>query len=123
MRARLSVMLVTTLVMVTTSLLTPVAFAQEQNQQRDPNEGEPKHEINELQNRLHHTEDESKHNHIEGRIDALEDQRSKSLGLGSSSFGLDSLNCPGFVRGSIIGFGGFSCGSGLGFGSPGLVPY
>lgn len=71
MRARLSVLLVTALVMVVTSLLTPVAFAQ--NQQRDPNEGEPKHEINELQNRLHQTEDRSKENHLENRIDALQD--------------------------------------------------
>ena len=77
MRARLSVMLVASLVMVMTTLLAPVAFAQEQqqNQQRDCNEGEPKYEINELQNRLHYTDDSSKENHIEGKIDALRELR------------------------------------------------
>jgi hypothetical protein len=43
------------------------------------NEGEPKHEINELQNKLHRTDDPSKRNHIEGKIDALQDRR--QLGL------------------------------------------
>jgi hypothetical protein len=74
MRARLSVMLFAALVTAMTSLLSPVALAQEQQQQqRDPNEGQPKHEINELQNRLHQTEDKSKENHLENRIDALQD--------------------------------------------------
>ncbi len=73
MRAGLSVLLVTALVMVVTSLLTPVAFAKDQ--QRDPNEGEPKHEINELQNRLHQTEDRSKQKRLEGKIDALQELR------------------------------------------------
>jgi hypothetical protein len=69
--------------MVLVSLQTPAAFAQERN----PNEGEPKHEINELQNKLHHTVDPSKENHLEGKIDALQDQRL----LGISAAG-DYLN-------------------------------
>lgn len=78
----MSVLLVTASFMVTTTPLAPVAFAQDERQQRDPNEGEPKHEINELQNRLHETEDESKQNHLEGEIDALEDQRLSGLQAG-----------------------------------------
>ena len=90
MRARLSIMLVTALVMVLASLLSPAAFAQEedgkqQNQQRDPNEGEPKHEINELQNRLQQTDDESKQNHIEGKIDALQEQRQEDADASADS--------------------------------------
>ncbi len=116
MRARLSVLLVTTFVMVLTSFQVPVAFAQEQqNQQRDPNEGEPKHEINELQNRLHHTDNPSKENHLEGKIDALQDQRQDKVQFGSFS-----------DRGmSGCGFGFVPSGdlrrcsdSGFGFGSP-----
>lgn len=52
MRTRVALVFAAPLVMVLTSLQAPVAFAQEQ---RDPNEGEPKHEINERQNRLHRT--------------------------------------------------------------------
>jgi hypothetical protein len=53
-------MLVAALITLVTSLQAPAVFAQEQNQQRDPNEGQPKHAINELQNRLHQTEDKNK---------------------------------------------------------------
>jgi hypothetical protein len=69
-------MLVSTFVMTFASLQAPAAFAQEQ--QRDPNEGEPKHEINELQNRLHQTDDPSKENHLEGTIDALQEERQEA---------------------------------------------
>jgi len=70
-------MLFVALVMVLASFQAP-AFAQE----RDPNEGEPKHEINELQNWLHHTEDESKQNYIEDKIDALQEQLQEELQSG-----------------------------------------
>jgi hypothetical protein len=53
--------------MVLTLLQAPILA-----QGQDPNEGEPKHEIRELKNRLHHTDDPSKQNHIEGRIDVLQ---------------------------------------------------
>ncbi len=72
----------------------PAAWAYQRGDEVDPNEGEPKHEINELQNRLHHTDDPSKENHIEGKIDALQEQRLES-------FGLTDLGCG-------FGFGGFA---------------
>ena len=86
MKSRVSVMLFAALVMVVASFQVP-AFAQEDGEQRDPNEGEPKHEINELQNRLHQTEDKSKQNHLEGKIDALQEQRVEGLQAGFDADG------------------------------------
>ena len=88
MRAKLPVMFVAAFLIVLVSLQTPVGA-----QERDPNEGEPKHEINELQNRLHHTEDESKRNNIEDRIDNFQEQR--LLGVGASAGNLnDGCSTP-----------------------------
>jgi hypothetical protein len=98
--AKVSIMFVTALVTLVTSLQVPAAFAQEEDhlQQRDPNEGQPKHEINELQNKLHHTEDQSKQNHIEGRIDTLQDVQAGGGNGGAGWYqqpGLKRFYCPG----------------------------
>ncbi len=71
MRARVAVVFATALVVALALFRAPAAFAQE----RDPNEGEPKHEIRELKNRLHHTDDPSKQNHLESKIEALQGVR------------------------------------------------
>ncbi|MDP8971931.1 MAG: hypothetical protein M3N45_01855 [Actinomycetota bacterium] len=114
MRARLSVMLVTAFVMLLASFQAPAAWAYPRGDEVDPNEGEPKHEINELQNRLHHTDDPSKENHIEGKIDTLQEQRLESFGLGD-------LGCGGFGLGGF-GCGGLGCGFGFGGGFCGFAP-
>ncbi len=80
-RVRLSVLLVTTFVVVLASFQAPAAWAYPRGDQEDPNEEESKHEINELQNRLHHTEDESKQNHLGGKLDELQ-QRNEGDGFG-----------------------------------------
>lgn len=86
---------------------TPTVFERtcsvRHEQQRDLSEGEPKHEINELQNWLHHTDDPSKDNHTEGKIDAFQEPRQEDddaiadkdemtcVFLGVLSFGLSPL--------------------------------
>jgi hypothetical protein len=57
--------------MVLASFQAP-AWASPRGDEADANEGEPKHEINELQNRLRLTDDPSKQNHLEGKIDVFQ---------------------------------------------------
>lgn len=84
MRARAVIVFVSALVMV---VVAPVAaIAQEKERGQGPNEGEPKHEINELQNRLHQTEDKSKENHLERKIDNLQELRQEAADVAACEF-------------------------------------
>ena len=90
-KSSILVMLFAAVVMVVASLQTPAALAQDERQQRGPNEGEPKHEINEIQNRLHQTENNSKQEHREGKIDALQELRQEAADVKSCEFPAQSV--------------------------------
>jgi hypothetical protein len=60
-----------TVLLTALAMLLATASPTVAQDRRDPDEGEPRHAINELQNKLHHTDDPSKRNHLEGKIDTL----------------------------------------------------